>query len=364
MPSERSGTYDLVDLPDPGPDTYSLGVSGPILLPRQYIAFFSPSDWEEFVYEWARALEGYLHVQIPGGSGDRGLDVVGLLTDAGTDGQWDCFQCKHYNRALRPGDAYPEMYKVIAGATDGVYTLPRRYRFLAPHGCGPTLTRLLSSPAKLKEGFLSWLEGSSSPLHDADSDMQARIRATAQGIEYSLFKAEDLEDVLVVHRRSPNHVLRFGTQPITRARELAQTPSEVDLSREAVYVKKLVEVYNERHGTAWKTEAEISDASSREHFKRAREAFFSAEDLRGSARDQVPAAVFSDLQQDMYDGVVDIEQMDHPNGMSRLSKVTEKASTVPLDSSPLIRIIRPRDRTGLCHQLANDERLNWIGQDS
>jgi hypothetical protein len=362
--SESSGTYELVDLPEPGPDTYSLGVSGPTLLPRQYIAFYSPSEWETFVYEWARALEGYFQVQIPGGSGDRGLDVVGMLSEQGTDGLWDCFQCKHYNRALKPGDAYPEMYKVICGVVDEVYALPRRYRFLAPHGCGPTLTRLLSSPSKLKEGFLGWMEGSSSPLHHAEEQKKAYLRTKALEIDYSLFKAEDLEDVVSVHRRSPNHVLRFGTQPITRARELAQTPSEVDLAREAVYVKKLVEVYNERHGTAWKTEAEISDVSSREHFKRAREAFFSAEDLRGSARDQVPAAVFSDLQQDIYDGVVDIEQMDHANGMSRLAKVTEKASTVPLDSSPLIRIIRPRDRTGLCHQLANDDRLNWIRAES
>lgn len=364
MSTEASGTYDLVDLPEPGPDTYALGVSGPTLLPRQYIAFFSPNDWETFVYEWARELDGYFQVQIPGGSGDRGLDVVGLLSEEGTDGEWDCFQCKHYNRALKPGDAYPEMYKVISGVADEVYALPRRYRFLAPHGCGPTLVRLLSAPSKLREGFLGWMEGTTSPLHRVDAAKQSRIRNTALEVDYSLFKAEDLEDVVAVHRRSPNHVLRFGTQPITRPRELARTPSEVDLSREAVYVKKLVEVYNERHGTAWKNEAEIADSSSRAHFNRAREAFFSAEDLLGSARDQVPAVVFSDLQQDIYDGVVDVEQMEHPNGMSRLSKVTEKALSVPLDSSPLIRIIRPRDRTGLCHQLANDDRLNWIGRDS
>ncbi len=364
MSSETSGTYELVDLPDPGPDTYRLGVSGPSLLPRQYIAFFSPAEWETFVYEWAHALDEYFQVQLPGGSGDRGLDVVGLLSDEGTDGVWDCFQCKHYNRALRPGDAYPEMYKVICGVTDKTYVLPRRYRFLAPQGCGPTLTRLLSSPSKLKEGFLDWMEGTASPLRHADDENRSRIRATAFGLNYSIFKSEDLEDVLTVHRRSPNHVLRFGTRPITRARELAQTPAEVDLSREAVYVKKLVEVYNERHGTTWTNQVDITDPSSREHFKRAREAFFSAEHLLGSARDQVPAVVFGDLQQDIYDGVVDTEQMDHPSGMNRLTKVTEKASTLPLDSSPLIGIIRPRDRTGLCHQLANDDRLNWIRADS
>lgn len=368
----KSGSSDEIQLVDIAPrelQTHDLGIGGPQLKPKQYISFYSPEDWEDFIVEWALVLgqgqeRTYYQVQRPGGSNDRGLDVVGLLTPEGVDGVWDCFQCKHYGQALMPSDAYPEMLKIMHGVVDNAYTFPRRYRFLAPRGCGPTLTRLLMSPVALKDGFLQWLDTAACPLNNLSSSTQESIRALALRADYKVFKAEDIEDVLTVHRRSPYHVNRFGT-PLSRTSQRVVPPQAVDMERESNYLRKLVEIYNEREGTTRSTAAEFAtDTFCGPHLTRQREAFFSAEDLRLVAREQVPEEVFSSLQADVYDGVVEVEQMDHSSGMQKLHEILNTAISVQLGSNPLIQITRPRDLKGICHQLANDDKLNWIRKEN
>ena len=350
-----------MDIAPPLGQSHQLGIGAPRLKPKQYISFYSPDEWEEFVAEWALVLgQSYYQVQRSGGSNDRGLDVVALLSSAGVDGAWDCFQCKHYDQALMPSDAYAEMLKIMHGVVDGAYTFPRRYRFLAPRGCGPTLTRLLMSPSALKEGFHKWLNTQSCPIRSLPAAVQPRIRQLAATADYAVFKAEDIEEVLTVHRRSPYHVTRFGSS-ISRTSRSVVPPQYVDPERESVYVKKLIEIYNERGEVQGSVAAEFaSDTFCGPHLTRQREAFFSAEDLRLVAREQVPEEVFAALQNDVYDSVVEVEQMEHSSGLQKLQDVLNAATSAQLSSNPLMQVTRPRDLKGICHQLANVDKLYWI----
>jgi hypothetical protein len=354
----------LQEIAPPDPTPFTIGTDAPPMDPEQRIYFYSPDEWERFIKEWAYVLKNdYLQVKRHGGSGDLGLDIIGLLDDAGLDGAWDCFQCKRYEKPLAPGDAYAEMYKIIRGVTMQDFTKPRHYKFLAPKGCGKALNRLLSSPSRLGQGFNAWLMGKTSPLHQEEGALKRLLIAAAEDFDFSIFRTEEFEDVLQLHRKSPYHTLRFGSTTLQRTSQAAAAPPVVDVARESVYVKKLIDVYNERHGLAWVSEADIDKKSTREHFNRQRECFFSAEDLRLTARDQVPVEVFTDLQQEVLDGVVEVEQSTHASGWTRLTAITSKADILPLTASPLIRIVKQKDRTGLCHQLANDDRLNWFLED-
>jgi hypothetical protein len=92
--------------------------SGPLLTPEKILFFYSPAEWEQFVLEWAHALEeGYTSVKQFGGSGDRGIDVAGMLTTDGLRGEWDCYQCKHYTDSLAPSDVWPEICKIFVGSS-------------------------------------------------------------------------------------------------------------------------------------------------------------------------------------------------------------------------------------------------------
>ena len=95
------------------------------------------------------------------------------------------------------------------------------------------------------------------------------------------------------------------------------------------------------------------------HFKRQREAFYHAESLRVFVRDKTEAGTFESLQQEIYNGVVDTCEASYPDGYQRVVAVTNAAKNLPIDAHPLAPSTFLQDKHGICHQLANEERLSW-----
>lgn len=52
----------------------------------------------------------------------------------------------------------------------------------------------------------------------------------------------------------------------------------------------------------------------------------------------------------------------HQDGYARLTKTTETAQALQLGAHVLRDELRPNDRTGICHQLANEDRINWVSK--
>ncbi|MCN8086632.1 hypothetical protein MLL96_15355 [Escherichia coli] len=38
----------------------------------------------------------------------------------------------------------------------------------------------------------------------------------------------------------------------------------------------------------------------------------------------------------------------------------KQATIIAVTSNPLVSSFKTQDRQGICHQLANDDRLNWV----
>ena len=96
-----------------------------------------------------------------------------------------------------------------------------------------------------------------------------------------------------------------------------------------------------------------------EHYHRQREYFYHAKSLRNFARDTVPAGTYEELQSEVHAGVVEIEAAEHPDGLVRLNEVTQAAALLPLTANGLISVTKVQDKRGICHQLANEDRLKW-----
>jgi hypothetical protein len=141
------------NIPEPAspPVVVTAPQGAPTFTPQQALAHIHKADdWEDFTVEWVRAFglwnaRPYLRVKRMGGAADRGADVAACLTPEGTASEWHCYQCKHYSKALTPGDAQTEMVKIFAAKVLGEYELPTRYVFVAPK-IGQTLDRLLLHP--------------------------------------------------------------------------------------------------------------------------------------------------------------------------------------------------------------------------
>ena len=96
------------------------------------------------------------------------------------------------------------------------------------------------------------------------------------------------------------------------------------------------------------------------HLQQQRVRFFRAESLKAYSAGAVPPGTFEKLQDDIHSGVVDIAQSDHPDGYTRLSQVLTQVGSLDLNRHKLIDVTDIEDRKGVCHQLANDDRLTWV----
>lgn len=129
--------------------------SGRAIPPIRLIQIFSPEEWEELITEWAWTLKAdYSLVTRCGGAGDMGCDVIAAVDADRPDAVWDNFQCKHYDHPLPPSDIWVELGKLCHYTHIGSISIPRRYRFVAPHGVGTKLNRLLRQPDELKRQLL------------------------------------------------------------------------------------------------------------------------------------------------------------------------------------------------------------------
>lgn len=335
---------------------------GPILSARKILKTYDPDDWEIFIEEWATALTPkFAAVRRFGGTGDKGVDVAGFHTDRGFEAAWQCFQGKHYARSLTPSVAWPEILKVFLMVLDNApYVLPEKYYFLAPEGVGTGLGHLLSVPTALQSGFLKQLDSpKSKPFTDLDVQRRAQVRALASTTDFAMFTSLEVRDLIEQHRATPFHASRFGGGLPLRPAP-APTPVVVGPT-ESVYIQKLIEAYEESYHTGVSTVSEVSyHSGAGRHFQRQRESFFRAEALRRFARDSVPENTFEGLQGEIYDAIVETVESEHPSGLERLRAVLDRAVTAQLTTNALINVTEPADRKGICHQLANDDRVTWI----
>ena len=106
--------------------------------------------------EWAHYClkSQYVQVQRFSGSGDRGIDIAGFADANKLAGVWDNYQCKHYDHALYPSDAWPEIAKVLGYTFNNQFAVPRRYFFVAPRGAGTTLAGYLANANALKTALI------------------------------------------------------------------------------------------------------------------------------------------------------------------------------------------------------------------
>ena len=355
------GAPRLLDFPTPAVSASSAPtLRGAPVPPAHRVYFYSSEEWEVFITEWAYGLaDSYRQIKQLGGSGDRGVDVAAFKTDCGFEDAWDCFQAKHYNRSLNFSDAFPEMLKLLHGVMDDFYCLPDRYVFVAPQGCGSTLNRLLSRPTELQKEFLEHLNKSGAATRQYGEQTLNSIRELAESIDFSIFQSLELKEMLEIHRTTPYFAARFGTELPARppVKQAPVTPKP----DEAVYVKKLVDVYSAQDPASCSDVDSVSaHAKYGSHFQRQREAFYSAEALRLYARDSVPDGTYELLQDDVYTGVIDTAEANHPSGLDRLRAVLTQSGQLDLGAHTLISMSTLKDRQGICHQLANADKLTWV----
>ena len=335
---------------------------GPPIEPLGRIMGYDSDEWEKFIDEWVSFClkNKYQQVLRLTGSNDKGIDVAGFANDTMLLGVWDNYQCKHYASGLTPGDAWPEIGKILWHSFSGSYVPPRAYYFVAPRGAGTTLSQLLGNTPQLRTRLLeAWETGAATKITATQKiKLEGDFAAYVDKFDFSIFKTISTREVVEQHRTSPYFLPRFGGGLPPRPTP-AGPPAEIHVD-ESGYVTKLLEAYADHTKEAVAGVASLKNWKPlNEHFHRQRECFYHAESLRVFVRDKVEPGTFEGLQEEVYQGVVDACGSDHADGYERVKAVTERASTISLDAHPLGQSAFIKDRRGICHQLANEDRLKW-----
>lgn len=340
----------------------AMAQSGKLLTPEKHLLLISADDWEEFIKEWAQFQKTKYHlVSRLGGASDCGIDVAGFSTANGFDGEWDNYQCKYYKgRPLAPATAMPEIGKILWHVFCKEITLPRKYYFFAPKDCGPALKKLLLNPSRLKQTlFEKWQDWCESSITSTQKvKLNGDFATFVQSIDFSIFQYKPRHEVIEDHRQTPYHVIRFGGG--LPPRPAPSAPSAQPLASESRYISQLYEAYSDKQQFTVGADNISAYPKLVSHYSRQREAFFYAESLKNFARDSVPQGTFESLQSEIHSGVTDTCEEDHIHGLARMKAVIDRANQIQLTENGLIQVTKIQDRNGICHQLANEDKLIWV----
>lgn len=319
---------------------------------------YDSDEWEIFISEWQKGLQGYFEVKRLGGGGDLGRDVIGIYDASGCEGRWDNYQAKHYDKPLTLPQASAEIGKIIYYSFDDRYSVPERCYFVAPRGVNTELRDLLLNPSKLRANILAnWDQRIATQISAGKAySLAGELKGWVDNFDFSIFGYKTAEEILEDHRHTAYWTERFfGLLPPPPS---GKTPEEIAETEEP-YVRCLLEVFGEELG------AELVDANGLSaHPGRAlelrshRERFYDAEAFAHHYRDQTAPGTVEDFAEEIFDAVdPGLISIGGP-GRARLTEALKiAAQTAP--GSILAPRAKVRVKQGVCHQLANSERLKW-----
>lgn len=339
---------------------------GPPVDPKLRIKGYSDEEFENLVREWAylyQQLQKGKYVQVGkfGGAGDMGRDVVGYIDPPGTpNGRLDIFQCKHYDHALYPGDVWAEIGKLCYHTFMKAFAVPEQYRLVAPEDVGADLGRYIEKPETLRDRLISvWEEHVSKKISGKQVKLEGELLAYVQAFDFSRIGCKPMSEILEEHKNTNRHAPRFGGG-LRILRHPDMVPPEAIGKDEQRYVEQLIEAYRDHKDDSVTLDTVVGHPEFYKHFCRSREQFFCAETLRLDVRDGLPDGVtFEQAQTDVFDTVILIADDSHDSGFVRVKKVVIHSVHTKTDHTLKI-YLKSKILQGICHQLANTNKLNWV----
>ncbi|WP_432719232.1 hypothetical protein QQL38_06360 [Pseudomonas syringae] len=368
VPISVQGTALPSPTPWPGANARLLGLGAGLPVSKlDRLASFDDSQFERFVLEWGNGylkakVPGVYEVQLRGGAGDKGRDVIVWFDPpSAVPRRWHLYQCKHYATALGASSAYEEIGKVLYYTYVDEYSSPAEYWFVTHKGVTSSLQDLFDYPEKLRAGLLTnWDKHCRNKITTKKKvELIPMLKAHIEAFDFSIFRAKQPLDLISEHAQTRYHLAVFGAPLIDRP--LPQKPPSSVAPLEAVYIAQLYKAISQKLGVEVTSTVHFNhDAKLSALFERSRMAFYSAEGLKELARDQMAdMSYFDSLLGEFCDGLYHYYSDEGRVGLDRVVDTVKGAQSLQLSDHVLKPHVVPNDREGMCHQMANDGRVEW-----
>ena len=175
--------------------------------------------------------------------------------------------------------------------------------------------------------------------------------------DFSIFDSVSSVKMIEDHSKTVYHTVRFGGGLPKRGKP--NTPPNVIKTSESRYVSQLLEAYSDNSGKKY-SDIDSLDKEYKEDFDLQRERFYHAESLRNFSRDTVPEGTFDSLKDEIFQGVIDVCRAPYQDGYKKMRETLSQSAKLSLSQNPLITVTKIQDKQGICHHLANEDKINWV----
>jgi hypothetical protein len=317
------------------------------------------AELEQFCRQWVERKAGdYVEVKRFGGAGDKGRDVVGFCSPARHAGGWDNYQCKQYRDKLGKGKGILALAKVLYWASQGHFTPPRRFIFVAPKGLNSTLLMLINQPEAFKaELIASWnLYCAKTIVQNKEIKLHGDVLDTVNDFDFTAISYVDVDDMLADPAEKPLLFELFGEDPGDFPK--GTVPVDVQ-AHELVYMDALLGAYNDREGGLFSNHKEVFDHDEHgEDLRLHRTRFYEAEGFQKFYRDNTSPETIARFRDDIRLGIHDTLKKPAPDELERVEAAMSQAANLQ-PGGPLARYAYIPVKQGICHHLVNDGVIHW-----
>lgn len=96
-----------------------------------------------------------------------------------------------------------------------------------------------------------------------------------------------------------------------------------------------------------------------DHFMRQRKDYYCAQSLKRFSRDEFIDDPYNESKDEILRSVIDTSLKEYTSSLDRVNTTLSEARKVSLDGNELGKI-NPSDKSGMCHELVNDQKLKWV----
>lgn len=318
-------------------------------------------ELEQFCRQWVeRKATDYFEVKRFGGAGDKGRDVVGFFTAQRHEAAWDNYQCKQFRNKLGKSEGILAVAKVLYWASQGEFTPPRKFIFVAPKGINSKLLQIINKPAQFKFDLIGgWAEICSKKIIDnADIKLEAEVADTVNAFDFSSISFVDVDEIIADPASKPLLFELFGSDPGEYPRGVV--PIDVQ-EHEMVYMEALLQAYNDREGGAFACHQDILDhVEHGEDLREHRARFYEADGFQKFYRDNTSPETIAEFRRGIRLGIRETLKQPASDELKRVQSTMIQAANLQ-PAGPLARYAYIPVKQGLCHHLVSDGEINWKG---